>query len=307
MTRHTTDGQPGSRSDAATAARPASEPEGGRIGVSGVQVAAGVLASVSAAMVSSYFGVAGTIVGAAVFSIFATVGSAAYGLGIRRTTARLQQVQTLRMPRPTVRLPGRGTSAEGTGASTDETADDDGGGDAAEPEAEAVDEGAVFPGPATEGWRHWLARRRWSLAAGVAVVFVLSLATVTLIEAVADRPLAGEDSGSRVTSIGSLFSGGRDDDEPDDPGTPTTTTPDDPSSEPSSGEEGDQLPSTTAPESDEPGAPAPPPPTTSTTAPTTTTTSPTTTATSEPAAPPPVTESEPAPEVAAGELTAPAG
>lgn len=305
MTRHTTDGEPGSRSDAATAARPASEPEGGRIGVSGVQVAAGVLASVSAAMVSSYFGVAGTIVGAAVFSIFATVGSAAYGLGIRRTTARLQQVQTLRMPRPTVRLPGRGTPAERTGASTGEAADDEGGVDAAE--AEAVDERAVLPGPATEGWRHWLARRRWSLAAGVAVVFVLSLATVTLIEAVADRPLSGEDSGSRATSIGSLFSGGGDDDEPDDPGTPTTTTPtpDDPSSDPSSGEEGEQLPSTTAPESDEPGAP--PSPTTSTTAPTTTTTAPTTTATFEPAAPPPVTESEPAPEVAAEELTAPAG
>lgn len=302
MTRQTTEGQPGSRSDATTAARPASEPEGGRIGVSGVQVTAAVLASVSAAMVSSYFGVAGTIVGAAVVSIFATVGSAAYGLGIRRTKTRLQQVQTLRLPRPTVRLPGLGTSGGRTGGRPGEVADDDGRGEAAE--AEVLDEGDAPPGPATEGWRAWLVRRRWSLAVGVAVVFVLSLATVTLIEAVADRPLSGEDSGSRATSIGSLFSGGEDDDEPDDPGTPTTTTPDATSSDPSSEEPGEQPSSTTASDPAEPGAPPTP---TTTTAPTTTTTSPTTTPTSEPAAPPVVTEPDPAPDAAAGELAPPTG
>jgi hypothetical protein len=62
----------------------------GRIGVSGSQVAASVLASTSAAVVASVFGVAGTVIGAAVVSVVATVGTAAYGLGIRRTRARLQ-------------------------------------------------------------------------------------------------------------------------------------------------------------------------------------------------------------------------
>ena len=56
-----------------------------RLGVTGSQVAGSVLASVSAAVVASYFGVTGTIVGAARVSIVATVGSAAYGLGLRRT------------------------------------------------------------------------------------------------------------------------------------------------------------------------------------------------------------------------------
>lgn len=67
----------------------------GRLGVSGTQVAASVLASVSAAVVTSLCGLAGTIVGAAVVGLVVSLGNAAYSVGIRRTTARMQQLQSL--------------------------------------------------------------------------------------------------------------------------------------------------------------------------------------------------------------------
>jgi hypothetical protein len=66
-----------------------------RLGVSGTQVVAGVLASVSATVVTSFFGVGGTVAGAAVVGLVVTVGNAAYSLGIRRTTARVQQLQNM--------------------------------------------------------------------------------------------------------------------------------------------------------------------------------------------------------------------
>ena len=50
-------------------------------------MAAGALAAVSAAVVASLFGVAGTVIGAAVASVVSTVGAALYGESLRRTNA----------------------------------------------------------------------------------------------------------------------------------------------------------------------------------------------------------------------------
>ena len=93
-----------------------------------------MLASTSAAVVASFFGVAGTIVGAALVSIVATVGTAAYSLGIRRTRSRLQQVQALRLGRA-------GSAGAGTGPSP--AADDP---SLTSPSA---------PPPTGDGWRGW--------------------------------------------------------------------------------------------------------------------------------------------------------
>lgn len=189
------------------------EPAQSRLGVNGTQVCASTLASVSAAIVSSIFGVTGTVVGAAVVAVIATTGSALYDHGIRKTGERLQQMPAIRPARPLVR---REQAA---------------------------------------GWKDWLAERRWGVAAGVAIVLVASLATVTLIELVGRQPLAGiaGDDGSGGTSIGSLFDGA-DQDAPDDTppttdpsGGPTSTT-----SEPSAEEPG---PSTTGSEGTDPSSP----------------------------------------------------
>jgi hypothetical protein len=268
---------------------PGAEPgadDTGRIGVSGTQVAASVLASVSAAVIASFFGVAGTIVGTAVVSVVATVGSAAYGLGIRRTTDRLQQVQALRVPLPPRSRRASGadpTVSDPTGA--DATAADPTVGDSSD-DGSAGDDAApattVVNGPSSAGWAGWLAQRRWSVAAGVAIVFVVSLATVTLIEAVGDGPLSGETSGAGRTSVGALLpgGGGSDDDADDtddtddtdaiDPGAPVTTVP--PAGSPSTTADDAgadrSSPTTTAPS----GTTTSTAPTTSTTAPPTTTT-----------------------------------
>jgi hypothetical protein len=190
-----------------------------RIGVSGSQVAASVLASTSAALVASVFGVAGTIIGAAVVSIVATVGTAAYGLGIRRTTARVQQLQALRLGRSddTTRS---GAAAGPSGESPVHA------GDAPAPTA-----GAPSPAGEAGSTRRWegFARHRFRLAGAVALVLALSFGAVSLIEVLTDGPLSGGSSGGR-TSIGAVLGrgDGDDGDDGDDGGgvteVPTSTT-----------------------------------------------------------------------------------
>jgi hypothetical protein len=200
--------------------RPDAPPEGDaprraghdRIGVSGSQVAASVLASTSAAVVASIFGVAGTIIGAAVVSVVATVGTAAYGLGIRRTTARLQQVQALRL--------GRTDATTRSGAAAGPS------GDPAVDAADAPTPSGAAPSPAAEAgatrWWEGFARHRFRLAGGVALVLTLSLGAVSLIEVVTDGPLSGGSGGGR-TSIGAVL--GRNGDDGGATESPTTTAP----------------------------------------------------------------------------------
>lgn len=65
-----------------------------RLQISAVQVLASSLAAVSAAVVCSFAGVAGTIVGTAVASACATVASALYAHSLQRTRERLRTVPT---------------------------------------------------------------------------------------------------------------------------------------------------------------------------------------------------------------------
>ncbi len=65
-----------------------------RITLSPVQILASVLAATSAAFVSSYFGVAGTVIGTALFSLVATVGTTLYSHSLTRTSVRLRQARS---------------------------------------------------------------------------------------------------------------------------------------------------------------------------------------------------------------------
>jgi hypothetical protein len=58
-----------------------------------VQLIAGCLAAITAAVVASRLGVAGTLIGTAVASIVAPVGAALYTLSIRKTHSRLQHLR----------------------------------------------------------------------------------------------------------------------------------------------------------------------------------------------------------------------
>ena len=61
-----------------------------KIQLSVIQVIAGALASVSAALVASTFGLKGTLLGAAITSIVASVGAALYSHSLHRARARIQ-------------------------------------------------------------------------------------------------------------------------------------------------------------------------------------------------------------------------
>ena len=108
------------------------------------QVAASSLAAVSAAVVCSYFGVAGTVIGTAVASFVATVGSALYSYSLRRTRVRLRQLHRA--------------------------------GAASPPLAEVIK-------TARQQGRHLLDRVQWiALGIGTGAVFVLSIGVIAVIE-----------------------------------------------------------------------------------------------------------------------------
>lgn len=63
-----------------------------RVQISGAHVAASAFAAISAAVVCSFFGVAGTILGTAITSLIVTTGSSLYSYSFRRTQARLRRL-----------------------------------------------------------------------------------------------------------------------------------------------------------------------------------------------------------------------
>src|SRR3954452_11591956 len=61
--------------------------------LSATQVAAGALASVSSAVVASFFGLAGTLIGAGLASVISTVSAALYSSSLRKTNEKLRRAR----------------------------------------------------------------------------------------------------------------------------------------------------------------------------------------------------------------------
>src|SRR5690242_6777130 len=74
-----------------TAVRPTPD-EPKKTSLSAAQVAASALAAVSSAVVASFFGVAGTLLGAALPSVITTVSASLYATSLKKTNDRLRQV-----------------------------------------------------------------------------------------------------------------------------------------------------------------------------------------------------------------------
>ncbi|WP_345699296.1 hypothetical protein [Kitasatospora terrestris] len=151
--------------------------EGGRrIDLSVTQVAASALAAVAGAVLASELGVYGTILGAAVVSVGATIGSAVFQHVFRRTGEQLRGVVD-RDPRP------------GAGAG---------------------------PEPVTELSSEWneprvvRAKRRWTWKTCTvvsALVFVLAMVPIVAVEAAAGRPMHDITTGQ--DGSGTSFNPGR--------------------------------------------------------------------------------------------------
>lgn len=265
--------------------------DGRRLEVNGVQVCASALAAVTAAVIGSFFGVTGTIAGAGLASVFATIGSAVYSHFLRRGGARLQHVEVPVLANTL----GRVTSVTTTTTLASRATRDRGGTD-------RKDGGDDSREPST--WRRRLAGRRGVVAA-IALVFVLAMVAITGIELVTQRPLsgvAGRDS-SGLTSIGEVLPGSPDDGGPRPSTTTTTgegsdatttTTTGDTEPAPSTSPEGDATSTTAGADDGGDSGDGLSEPTTSTTASTGTTAASTTTAPSAGAAAPSDPPADPA-------------
>jgi hypothetical protein len=150
------------------------------LGVDWLKAVAGALAAVSTTVLLSTLGAAGTLIGAAVGSIAATVATAVYSQGLDRSRARVRQL-------------------------------------AVRPGAFPVDPAApvppVEPTPASDdpavrragGWLERLRSLRWGrLLPAALVMFLVVIAAVTVFELASGRTLAstvrGDDSGGTTIS-----------------------------------------------------------------------------------------------------------
>ncbi len=137
------------------------------------KVLGSALAAVTAAVVTSFAGVAGTVVGAALVSVVATVGTAAYTHSLNRAKERMRTVQAAQ---------GR-VRAGGAGGSTTTT-----------------------PAPSRT-----FRLATWAVAGAAVLVFLLSMGAVSAFELVAGQPLSsllGRHHDRSGTSVGRVFGGG---------------------------------------------------------------------------------------------------
>jgi hypothetical protein len=182
-----------------------------RFGLSVTQIVASTAAAVTAALIGSRLGVAGTLTGAAVASVVSGVGAAVYGRSLLVT--RRHMSKALRLVRPadttpagaatTTDVPGRWPSPRGTPRPDD---------DPTVVIARAAQPVAVAPSRSRRPLTVVLAG-----AAAAAVIFAGSMATVTLVEKVKGGPLSGGNSGLTII-------GGNTSPDPETTTDPTTVT-----------------------------------------------------------------------------------
>jgi hypothetical protein len=180
-----------------------------------IAIVAGAAASLSAAVVASFFGVAGTLIGTAVASVVSSLAAAVYAGLLGRTPRLVRRTTTVLHASPKRAGDRRGPpSGEGPrdreppSATRDQepTAARDREPGAArdrEPAGEGGRAGAGEAGAAPVGWP-W---RRSAVVVGVAVlIFAIAIGAVTGIEAVIKEPIASalgvRDRGQARTSVG---------------------------------------------------------------------------------------------------------
>jgi hypothetical protein len=190
--------------------------------LSAVQVAASTLASVSAAVVASLFGVTGTVVGAGLVAVLSTTGSALYSVSMKRTSNQLrrarEQLLTARPPArsgSTAVLDQTPTRSRSQSRERDERTIDLT--DGADTKSQAQDAEATEQQPRSRWRRGWLtvgSRRglKWpALLGAAALVFAIAIGAITAFEALTQKPISSltGHSSSSSTTIGSLSGGSK--------------------------------------------------------------------------------------------------
>jgi len=207
-------------------------------GINFPKVIAGTLAAVSAAVVGSYLGVAGTLAGAAVASVVGSVGTEIYERSLHRGAKKLQTLAPSFIKAP---------AAVGTPAVAAATEDDR--------------PSHTIPEPAR------VRQIRWGRAAMIAgALFVLAMGSITAAELISGRSVESAVGGSSSsgTTVGSILKSDNKSTptptqssppstaatEPET--TPTTTPTDEVTTAPTATQEPTTEPTTEAPETDAP-------------------------------------------------------
>lgn len=196
-----------------------------RIDVNWVQVLAGALAATSSAVFLSTVGVAGTIIGAAVGSVAATVGGAVYSYYLAASRERLLAARSLALARV---ARAQAKSREAPGSPADMARVDQETDRASEVLREAE---ADLQEPVS--WRRVLGGLPWKRIAWASLgIFVLVMAAILVFELMAGRAVSTYTGGSRDDGPRTTIPlGGRDraDETPKDVPSPSGTTSEAPS------------------------------------------------------------------------------
>jgi hypothetical protein len=169
--------------------RPAAPQVQPRLGISVIQVMAAALAAITATIVASFFGVAGTVIGAGISSVLSVVGTAVYGHSLRKTRERMRVVVpagTRRTARPVPAALAAARPPRSTYTPPPPSRDT-----------------ANGYGPVRYSSRRRPRRTRLMLAS--AALFVAVLAVVTAVEAIAQRPISDLVRGNHTVSGTTLF------------------------------------------------------------------------------------------------------
>lgn len=183
-----------------------------RLEINWVQSTGGALAAVSSAVLLSTFGVAGTLIGAAVGSLVITVGGAIYTYSIRATRQRVAIAQSVAAARIGL-AQARARDASDEVAGRRPRPADDAEEDMAEAEVD-LDRASAMLDEADEqpGWRSVLGGLPWKrIAAGAAATFIAAMLVILAFELVTGRAVSSYTGGSdpdRRYSIPGVGGGG---------------------------------------------------------------------------------------------------
>jgi len=193
-------------------------------GINIPKVLAGALAAVCAAVVGSFLGVAGTLIGAAVASIVGSVGTEVYERSLQRGAKKLQTLAPVFVKAP---------AAVGT------------------PEVAAATE-EDSPSHTVAGTTYQRKIRWGHIAAAAAGVFILAMGSITLYEWIAGEPLAAAvgASSDKGTTVGNKLGNNKSSDQEPAPATSTTSVDRQPNGDVTTTPTTDATP--TAPTSQEP-------------------------------------------------------
>lgn len=173
---------------------------------------AGALAAMTSAVVLSTMGSAGTIIGAAIGSIAATVGTAFYAQGLARSRAAVAKAQVVTRGRDGAAK----TSAKEQVKPADEAAPQESQG-FLDPDPDEVEAGPI-------GWRDRLALLPWKrIAIAAGALFVAVMVVILVFELLTGRSVASYTGGADDDRRSTIFDRDQDDDGDQEPGRDPTS------------------------------------------------------------------------------------